>query len=220
MEIRLDGVEEIALGRGATADELAALDDVGFVLVPALLSDTQVELLRDEFERLVAIDPQSRRHELGTRRAKARNDNDAFAVCWRHRVVLHAAVHVLGSIFELGLVDLRDPVPGYGQQRHHPDHGPEPVPGVTATWFLDEFTAGNGATRVLPGSHRSGAFRGCEVPIPGSEDSFPGEVIVAGPAGSLLLRDARLFHAAGRNSSTAPRRSAFVFYQHDIPDRD
>ena len=37
-------------------------------------------------------------------------------------------------------------------------------------------------------------------------------------AGLLLLRDARLFHAAGRNSSTGHRRSAFVFYQHDIPD--
>jgi ectoine hydroxylase-related dioxygenase (phytanoyl-CoA dioxygenase family) len=34
----------------------------------------------------------------------------------------------------------------------------------------------------------------------------------------LLLRDARLFHAAGRNTTKGYRCSAFVFYQHDIPD--
>jgi ectoine hydroxylase-related dioxygenase (phytanoyl-CoA dioxygenase family) len=89
---------------------------------------------------------------------------------------------------------------------------------VTATWFIDAFGADNGATRVLPGSHRSGAPWGSEVPIPGTEVPIPGEVVVVGAAGSLLLRDARLFHAAGRNSTTGHRRSAFVFYQHDIPD--
>ena len=158
------------MGRRATADELAALDERGFCVVPALLSDAEVKTLNTEFERLVAEDPESRRYELGTRRAKGDNDNDVFAVCWRHRVVLDAAMHTLGSTFEVGRVDFRDPSPSHGEQRHHPDHGPTPVPGITATWYLD------------------------------------------------ALRDARLFHAGGRNTSGGPRRSAFVFYQHDIPD--
>jgi hypothetical protein len=218
LEIRLDRAEEIGVGRRATTEELAALDERGFVIVPALLADEDVDLLRAEFERLVAEDAQSRRHELGTRRAKATSDNDVFAPCWRNRVVLDAAAHILGSTFEVGNVDLRDPSPGYGEQRLHPDHGATPVVGVTATWFIDAFGADNGATRVLPGSHRSGALWGSEVPIPGTEVPIPGEVVVVGAAGSLLLRDARLFHAAGRNSTTGHRRSAFVFYQHDIPD--
>ena len=218
IEIRVDRVAEIALGRRATTGELAALDEHGFVVVPALLSRAEVDVLDAEFERLVAEDPQSRRHELGTRRAKGDNEDEAFAVCWRHRVVLDAAVHVLGSTFEVGRIDLRDPNPGHGEQRHHPDHGQTPVPGITATWYLDAFTADNGATRILPGSHRSGVPWATEIPIPGTEAPIPGEVIAVGPAGSLLLRDARLFHAAGRNSTKSPRRSAFVFYQHDIPD--
>jgi hypothetical protein len=202
------------MGRRATAHELAALDERGFCVVPALLSDTEVESLSTEFERLVAEDQESRRHELGTRRAKADNDNDIFAVCWRHRVVLDA----LGPTFQVGRVDLRDPRPGHGEQRHHPDHGPTPVPGITATWYLDAFTLDNGATRVLPGSHRSGVTWASEVPIPGTEGRISGEVIATGPVGSLLLRDARLFHAGGCNTTRGPRRSAFVFYQHDIPD--
>jgi hypothetical protein len=64
IEIRLERVEEIGLGRRATTDELAALDEHGFVVVHTLLSDGEVELLDTEFERLVADDPESRRHEL------------------------------------------------------------------------------------------------------------------------------------------------------------
>ncbi|HEY2331153.1 MAG TPA: phytanoyl-CoA dioxygenase family protein [Acidimicrobiales bacterium] len=218
IEVQLDRDAEFAFGRGATTDELAALDEHGFVVVPGLLPITEVERLISEFERLVAEDPRSGLHELGTRRTKAENDNDVFAVCWRHRVVVDAALQLLGSTFEVGHVDLRDPDPGHGEQRLHPDHGAAPEAGVTATWYLDEFTADNGATRVLPGSHRSGAPPGSEVPIPGSEVPGPDEVVTVGPPGSLLLRDARLFHAGGRNSTEGPRRSAFVFYQHHIPE--
>jgi hypothetical protein len=223
IELSLDGLDGFAFGRGATSDELAALEESGFVIVPALLPEATVETLHAEFERLVAEDPRSRLHELGTRRSTATNDNDVFGVCWRHRVVLEAAAFVLGSTFQVGHVDLRDPNSGHGQQRLHPDHGLTPVPGVTATWFLDAFTADNGATRLLPGSHRS-LPRSSEVTeaglhtIPGSEMPVAGEVVALGPSGSLLVRDARLFHAAGRNTTRAPRRSALVFYQHDIPE--
>ncbi len=219
IEISLDGADELAVGRRATTGELAALDEHGFVVIPALLADAEVEPLQAEFERLVAGDERSTLHELGTRRTKATNDNDVFAVCWRHRVVLDAAAHVLGSTFPVGHVDLRDPVPGHGQQRLHPDHGPTPVPGITATWFLDAFTADNGATRLLSGSHRAPP-PSSEVPIPGTEVPVADEVVVVGPLGSLLVRDARLFHAAGRNSTAGSRRSALVFYQHDIPVPD
>jgi Phytanoyl-CoA dioxygenase (PhyH) len=219
IEICGERVEEIAVGRRAAPDELTALDKLGFVVIPALLSQGEVELLNAEFERIVADDPRANVHELGTRRAKATNENDVFAVCWRHRVVLDAARHLLGPKFEVGHVDLRDPNPGHGEQRLHPDHGTTPVPGITATWYLDEFTVDNGATRLLPGSHRSPP-EGSEVPIPGTEVPVSGEVVAVGPAGSLLLRDARLFHAAGRNATMSRRRGALVFYQHRIPTPD
>jgi ectoine hydroxylase-related dioxygenase (phytanoyl-CoA dioxygenase family) len=223
IELSVDGLDGIAFGRGATSDELAALEERGFVIVPALLPEATVEALIAEFERLVAENPRSRLHELGTRRAKATNANDVFAVCWRHRVVLDAATEVLGSTFQVGRVDLRDPASGHGEQRLHPDHGPKPMPGITATWFLDAFAADNGATRVLPGSHHS-LPANSEVTeaglytIPNSEVPVAGEVVALGPSGSLLVRDARLFHAGGRNTTTACRRSALVFFAHDIPE--
>ena len=219
IEVSADRINEVGVGRGATPSELAAVDRRGFVVVPALLPARDVESLDTEFERLVAEDGQSVVHELGTRRTKATNDNDVFAVCWRHRVVLDIAAYVLGSAFQVGHIDLRDPTPGHGEQRLHPDHGATPVPGVTATWFLDAFTTENGATRLLPGSHRSPPATS-EVPIPGSEVPGAGELVALGPAGSVLVCDARLFHAAGRNTTRGSRRSALVFYQHDIPGCD
>lgn len=217
LEIRVDRTEEIGVGRRATAGELRALDEQGFVVVPALLDGAQVDVLISEFERLIAADTEARRHELGTRRTQAKANIDAFGICWRHRVVLDAAAHLLGATFQVGHVDLRDPEPGHGEQLLHPDHGPTAVPGITATWFLDPWSDANGATRVLPGSHRSPPVSS-EVPIRGTEEPGPDEVLAVGPAGSLLLRDARLFHAAGRNTTMSPRRAALVFYQHDIPN--
>jgi ectoine hydroxylase-related dioxygenase (phytanoyl-CoA dioxygenase family) len=91
------------------------------------------------------------------------------------------------------------------------------VPGITATWFLDPFTTDNGATRMLPGSHRNPP-PSAEVPIPGTETPGEGETLGCGPAGSVLIRDARLFHAGGLNRTQEHRRSALVFFQHDVPD--
>jgi hypothetical protein len=146
---------------------------------------------------------------LATGGRKARRDDEVFARCWRDRVVLHAAAHLLGERFEVGHVDLRDPVPPHGVQRHHPDHGHEPCPGLTATWFLDAFTAHNGSTRVLPGSHLSPP-----ADVEGSDvRALDGEVVATGPAGSVLLRDARRYHAAGRSLSSGTRRAALVFLQ-------
>jgi ectoine hydroxylase-related dioxygenase (phytanoyl-CoA dioxygenase family) len=215
IDIRADDIDALAIGtRRATDEELAALDELGYVVVPGVLSRAELDALTADFERVILADPTARQNELGTRRSMATNEDDAFAVCWRHRVVLDAAAHLLGDVFEAGHVDLRDPNPGHGVQRHHPDHGPTPVPGVTATWFLDAFTAENGGTRVLPRSHRSAAPPAGA----GSADPVPGEVVASGPAGSVLLRDARLYHAAGRNRTTERRRSTLVFYQHHIPN--
>jgi hypothetical protein len=44
LKIRLDRTQEIGVGRRATKDELAALDERGFVIVPALLADEEVDL--------------------------------------------------------------------------------------------------------------------------------------------------------------------------------
>lgn len=65
--------------------------------------------------------------------------------------------------------------------------------------MLDDFTAGNGATWLMAGSHR--------VEAKPSEQAFYAAATQAkGEAGDVLLFDSRLWHAAGRNHTDRPRR--------------
>ena len=63
--------------------------------------------------------------------------------------------------------------------------------------MLDDFRADNGATWLLSGSHQHAQ----------APEQFATEAQqICAPAGSLLLFDARLWHAAGHNHSPWPRR--------------
>jgi hypothetical protein len=83
--------------------------------------------------------------------------------------------------------------------------------------MVDPFTLENGATHVLGGSHRH--------PLRPDPDRFWEESArLVGPAGSVVLFDSNLWHAAGRNTSTQPRCAltlsfsrAFVKQQMDYP---
>ena len=68
--------------------------------------------------------------------------------------------------------------------------------GVSAIWALDEFTPTNGATEVIPGSHRWEQDR---APQNGEQIS------VCMPAGSVLVFAGSLVHRGGANTSDSVR---------------
>jgi ectoine hydroxylase-related dioxygenase (phytanoyl-CoA dioxygenase family) len=72
---------------------------------------------------------------------------------------------------------------------------------VTALWALEDFTAANGATRIVPGSHRPSGK-------PDPAEAVPAEM----PAGSVLLFSGRLYHGAGPNTATRPRLGVVIDY--------
>jgi hypothetical protein len=83
--------------------------------------------------------------------------------------------------------------------------------------MLDDFTEANGATYLLSGSHRSPAR-------PGDEEFFRAASRAVAPAGSMVVFDSNLWHAAGVNRSDRPRRALtlaftrpFVKQQLDYP---
>lgn len=59
-------------------------------------------------------------------------------------------------------------------------------------WAISEFTAANGATRIIPGSHRDGNAEPSD-----ADAAVPAEMT----AGSLLLHAGRLYHGGGANTS-------------------
>ncbi|HKY95763.1 MAG TPA: phytanoyl-CoA dioxygenase family protein [Kiloniellales bacterium] len=101
-------------------------------------------------------------------------------------------------------------LPGEGNQRLHRDQncywkrfeGLEMQ--VSALWALDDFTLENGATRVVPGSHRWPLDR-----LPTADDLV---VQATMPVGSLLLYLGSTFHGGGANRSNAARLALINTY--------
>lgn len=83
-------------------------------------------------------------------------------------------------------------------------------------WMLVDFTDANGATRLVPGTHRlppptirfqrdeAGERRLVRADVP--------TVVAEAPAGSALVFDGRLWHGAGANTTDTPRPAIFSYY--------
>jgi ectoine hydroxylase-related dioxygenase (phytanoyl-CoA dioxygenase family) len=70
-------------------------------------------------------------------------------------------------------------------------------------WALNDFTEENGATRVIPGSHRW-----ADRMHPDSSETIAAEM----PRGSVLLYVGSLYHGGGANRSAASRQGINVGY--------
>ena len=103
----------------------------------------------------------------------------------------------LGPDFQVSGVAAMRPGPGDRRQRMHQDDGHYPIPRphppliVNTLIALDPFTRENGATEVVPGSHRSVDRVAQDTPT----------VSVEMPAGALLLWEGALWHRGGGNST-------------------
>jgi len=71
---------------------------------------------------------------------------------------------------------------------------------INALFCLDDFTLENGATYVLPASHKMEAF-------PSESYIKKNAIQVEAKAGSFILLDCMLYHAGGFNKSLFPRRA-------------
>lgn len=71
-------------------------------------------------------------------------------------------------------------------------------------WAVTDFTAANGATRVVPGSHREPRS-----PVPFEDlPSIPAEM----PRGSVLVWHGSLWHGGGANTTTTRRLGVAMNY--------
>jgi ectoine hydroxylase-related dioxygenase (phytanoyl-CoA dioxygenase family) len=117
---------------------------------------------------------------------------------------------------------INPPASGHTQRAYHRDlpyqHFTSSRPiAVSALLCVDPFTASNGSTIVVPGSHKVEQF-------PSDTVLTAVEQRVEAPAGSYIVFDAMLFHRAGDNRSQTSRRAVnhvyslpFVSQQISIP---
>jgi ectoine hydroxylase-related dioxygenase (phytanoyl-CoA dioxygenase family) len=194
------------------------LDRDGYAPLAGVLSVAQLAVIRARLGELLAAEGDRAglevHQEKGTDRlADLVNKDPAFEVCFTDPRLLACVAHVLGE-FKLSSLNFRAALCGHGLQALHAEGGPVTDPGAfqvcNSIWLLDEFTADNGATRVVPGSHLSG--RSPSDVMADRRDSHPGEVLLLAPAGTVVVFNSHLWHGGTLNRSSSPRRALHAYF--------
>lgn len=214
-------------------DFIAALDTDGAAIVEGFLAPAQLAALNADFDRIVkTLAPGVRRPTMPAMEefygaTTVRFDglpgkSAAFVEAMQAPVLTGLAdhyllPHCLDYLFNTGqFIEIR---PGETAQRLHRDEdawrfgpliaaqiagGPRAQLEVEAMVALSDFTAANGATQVVPGSHL----------WPAEREPEPAEILQAEmPAGSALLYLGSTIHGGGANlTATEARRGMFVGY--------
>ncbi|HQV03712.1 MULTISPECIES: phytanoyl-CoA dioxygenase family protein [unclassified Novosphingobium] len=175
---------------------MTAIADQGYALLPGAVPPELVEAARAAFEAgYLPPDQWPVPRDPEWRLAQVDLDPAVQAICH-----LPAVLEQVGALIEapffLMQIDGRDPRPGNRCQPLHRDAPGAEHPFAIAMVFLDDYGPDNGATQLVPATHR------------GSDD---GEAMVlAGRAGDIAVLDANLLHGGTSNTSGAPRRSLLI----------
>jgi ectoine hydroxylase-related dioxygenase (phytanoyl-CoA dioxygenase family) len=197
-----------------TMQQQVELAERGFTIFYNVIDPTWLAVLREAFERITAAEGETAGAEVsrmqGVRRlADLVNKGEIFDQLYTNPFVLAAARQVIGRPFKIHSLNGHDPLPGHGQQALHPDWGGERsdlnVNSVmNSLWMLDDFQAENGATRIVPGSHRwpgKPSDQLSELTAP-----HPQEIYIEAPAGSVAVFNGHTWHGSTTNRSERTRR--------------
>jgi ectoine hydroxylase-related dioxygenase (phytanoyl-CoA dioxygenase family) len=176
------------------------------VVAPQLVEDLKQAVLRIEREHDLGLAKTSFEGFKTLRINNLLTYDDVFWEVPLHAAVLPVVEAVLDK--ECLLSSFCSLVLGPGQEAQpiHEDTQLIPLPRphipitINAIWAVTDFTATNGATRIVPGSHKYD-----HAPEYGREYET---ALATMPAGSVMLFDSALWHGGGANDSDA-RRFAF-----------
>ena len=190
--------------------DFAALDRDGYVIWENLLSTEQCRQIREVVRPWLGHTGRNSFEGLRTQRI--------YSVLSRTRVcdrlvdnprVLAVLDQLLMPNYLLSALQAINIQPGEAAQLPHHDDGFYPIPRPRAPltaatiWAIDDFTADNGATVVIPGSHRWGQRP------PGPDDhALP----VVMPAGSCVFFVGTLWHGGGANNTPGERLAVTAQY--------
>jgi ectoine hydroxylase-related dioxygenase (phytanoyl-CoA dioxygenase family) len=196
--------EVVAIAEGLERD--------GYVVVENVVDRHEVAAMKADLERVLAETP------------TGRNDFEGFAtrriykLFGKTRVFDRWAIDpVLLGVLDrvLGPCQLSAPTgiqigPGEKAQVLHHDDSVYPLPQphqevvLNTMWPLDDFTAANGATRFVPGSHRWEPGR-----RPADDEPT---VLAEMPAGSVAFYTGRIWHGGGANHTDTARLGVILEY--------
>jgi ectoine hydroxylase-related dioxygenase (phytanoyl-CoA dioxygenase family) len=205
----------------AVEQHLLRYHEQGFVILHGVLSAEEIDALRAALQPYLDLDVHGRNNFEGERTQRVYSLVGRGAVF--ERTAEHAAVlELVDTLLHPGyLLTASQAIcihPGETPQPVHYDDTfytlprPRPAVSVSTIWALDDFTAENGGTDVIPGSHlwddvRVATAYKADPEAPADEALVAQLTAVEMPAGSLLLFAGTLLHRGGANRSQRLRRA-------------
>jgi len=185
----------------------------GYLVIPNVLTRDEADRLVLRLEELAAAEGENAGKDFqvepgATRLGSLINKDPLFDICFLHPRALAGVAEVMGDDFGLSSITARAAQPGQGAQVLHVDS----QAGVSANvlWVVSDFTAENGPTRLVPGSHLSGTDPRVVLADPSA--SHPEEVLLIAPAGTMVIINGALWHGGTTNNSSLPRHLVSAFW--------
>lgn len=181
------------------------VNEHGYAVVPEFLDSCTLGRLRENLRPIFSAIRSRESKEYGQQTVHTHNllaKTRAVDELLLDQRLLGLIEEILGPDFQVSGVAAMRPGPGDRRQHLHTDDGHYPIPRphppliVNTLIALDPFTRQNGATEVIPKSHRFKERM--------SQDSET--VTVEMPEGGLLLWDGALWHRGGGNSTLGSYR--------------
>jgi ectoine hydroxylase-related dioxygenase (phytanoyl-CoA dioxygenase family) len=200
---------------------IAEMEERGYCVIPSVISTEQADEARTRLEYLLEEEATA-----ATRRAKHQR---VGGIAVKHPIFLQLMAHPL--IVSIWKQDLDKDVvcstwtantthPGYDEYQWHPDfpyqrlNQPWPTDRISgqSLWMLNDFTAENGGTGILPYSHRKGQRPPPEM----AHDWHPDGEILTGVRGSVMVMHGANWHTARPNTSREARSALLGMYTRPI----
>ena len=208
-------------------NEIEDLGRDGFLGLGQLLSPTEVQNVNHRIEELILKEGENAGSELfdskyirhpkeagADRLADLVNKGSIFDQFYTNAKVLAAVDAVLGDHYKLSSLNYRAAKPGQGLQKLHVDYGNTVPDGeykvCNTIWLLDDFTENNGATRIVPGTHKSKVLPQDAMDDP--NQPHPEEIKIIAPAGSVFIFNSHVWHGGTTNHTKNYRRSIHSYF--------
>jgi ectoine hydroxylase-related dioxygenase (phytanoyl-CoA dioxygenase family) len=210
-----------------TKEEIEFLDTEGYLCLGQLLTDAEVSQVNKRIEELLDTEGENAGAELvaskyikhpkeegADRLADLVNKGQVFDIFYTHPRVLAGIEAVIGSQYKLSSLNYRAAKPTKGLQKLHIDWK-NAVPDGTykvcnSIWLLDDFTANNGATRIVPRTHKLSFLP--EDAMSDPSQKHPDEILIQAPGGSVYIFNSHVWHGGTTNQTSKDRRSIHSYF--------
>ncbi len=197
---------------------VAAIQARGYCFIPSAIRPEKADAARTALERLLADEASDSTRQAKTQRVGGIAYKDPlFAELMAHPLIVAVwQAYLDDEAIICSTWSANTAFPGYDKYGWHPDYPywwinqPWPLEKVCGQtiWLLDDFTAENGGTGFLPGSHLKG-----HPPPKAFNDAWQPEAeILTGARGGALVFHGALWHTARPNKTDAARSALLGMY--------